>query len=249
LFAGRILPKEELNRATPYHFPHETAVAGYNNFSGGDDRYVNNLFLGDGDKDVKPMTFFEHLPLPERKERTDGGPVMDGVPADSICYLHPAGLSCYDKYPTGDEKMPWEYTEEERKERIEKYGSIFPLGRWAIPVQIKGNAYFGGAVGCTHEPEGKVCEEPGIVVMVSEDKKSVKVCIKNADLLGGAGSELLSADTLGKSYHAEMAYENPDGTNIVFDTDFFGKKRPTGKVTPGPFEVMGDEAQISEFEL
>jgi hypothetical protein len=104
-------------------------------------------------------------------------------------------------------------------------------------------------VGCTHEPEGKVCEEPGIVVTVSEDKKSVKVCIKNADLLGGAGSELLSADTLGKSYHAEMAYENPDGTNIVFDTDFFGKKRPTGKVTPGPFEVMGDEAQISEFEL
>ena len=249
LFAGRILPKEELNRATPYHFPHETAVAGYNNFSGGDDRYVNNLFLGDGDKDVKPMTFFEHLPLPERKEREDGGTVMDGVPADSICYLHPAGLSCYDKYPNGEEKMPWEYTEEERKERIEKYGSIFPLGRWAIPVQIKGNAYFRGAVGCSHEPAAKVCAEPGITVTVSEDKKSVKVCVKNADLLSGEGSELLSADTLGKSYHAEMAYENPDGTNIVFDTDFFGKKRPAGNVTPGPFEVMGDAKTDAEFEL
>ena len=85
--------------------------------------------------------------------------------------------------------------------------------------------------------------------MVSEDKKSVKVCIKNADLLGGNGSELLSADTLGTSYHAEMAYENPDGTNIVFDTDFFGNKRPAGNVTPGPFEVMGSDVCETEFEL
>jgi hypothetical protein len=77
----------------------------------------------------------------------------------------------------------------------------------------------------------------------------LEVCIKNADLLGGEGSELLSADTLGKSYHAEMAYENPDGTNIVFDTDFFGKKRPAGNVTPGPFEVMGDVKTEAEFEL
>jgi hypothetical protein len=46
-----------------------------------------------------------------------------------------------------------------------------------------------------------------------------------------------------------MAYENPDGTNIVFDTDFFDKKRPAGNVTPGPFEVMGDVKQDVEFEL
>ena len=173
---------------------------------------------------------------------------MDGVPDDSVCYLYPSGLSAYDKYPDGTEKMPWEYTEEERKERMEKYGSIYPLGRWAIPVKIKGNAYFGGAVGCSHEPEAKVCAEAGITVAVDIEKSKVFVTIQNADLLGGEGSELLSADTLGKSYHAEMAYENPDGTNIVFDTDFFGKKRPVGNVTPGPFEVMG-EAFEAAFEL
>ena len=46
-----------------------------------------------------------------------------------------------------------------------------------------------------------------------------------------------------------MAYENTDGSNIVFDTDFFGNKRPTGNVTPGPFEVMGADALIRKFEL
>ena len=37
--------------------------------------------------------------------------------------------------------------------------------------------------------------------------------------------------------------------NIVFDTDFFGNKRPTGNVTPGPFEVMGEEPSACKFEL
>ncbi len=251
LFAGRILLREEMSRWTPYHFPHETAVAGYNNFTGGDDRYVNNLFLDDGDEDktVKPMTFFEHLPLPPRKENKESGQIMDGVPDDSVCYLYPAGLSAYDKYPDGSEKRPWEYTEEERKERIEKYGSVYPLGRWAIPVQIRGNAYFGGAVGCSHEPDAKVCPEAGITVQLSDKKDKVYVTIQNADLLSGSGSQQLSADTLGTSYHAEMAYENPDGSNIVFDKDFFGKKRPEGNVTPGPFEVMGVEPQVVKFEL
>ncbi len=250
LFAGRFVLREEMSRWTPYHFPHETAVAGYNNFTGGDDRYVNNLFLDDGDEDksVKPMTFFEHLPLPPRKENKESGQIMDGVPDDSICYLYPAGLSAYDKYPNGTEKMPWEYTEEERKERMEKYGSIYPLGRWAIPVKITGNAYFGGAIGCAHEPEAKVCTNTGVEIKLSEAKDKVYVSILEPKLLLESGSKLLSADTLGTSYHAEMAYENPDGTNIVFDTDYFGNKRPDGNVTPGPFEVMGMESKKT-FEL
>ena len=106
-----------------------------------------------------------------------------------------------------------------------------------------------GAIGSAHEPEAKVCAEVGITVELSEKKDKVTICIKDAELLGGEGSELLSADTLGESYHAEMAYENPDGTNIIFDTDFFGKKRPAGNVTPGPFEVMGAEAFEDKFEI
>ena len=35
-----------MDRATPYHVPHSTQVAGYAVIYGGDDRYVGNLFLG-----------------------------------------------------------------------------------------------------------------------------------------------------------------------------------------------------------
>ena len=48
LFAGRIRHTAVLDRSTPYHFPHATDVAGEAFVYGGDDRYVNNLFLGCG---------------------------------------------------------------------------------------------------------------------------------------------------------------------------------------------------------
>lgn len=46
LFAGRITTLPEPNRDTPYHPPHDTAVAGLTKVRGGDNRWVNNLFVG-----------------------------------------------------------------------------------------------------------------------------------------------------------------------------------------------------------
>lgn len=46
LFAGVLSTKEVLQRTTPYHFPHSTAVAGVSFVYGGDDRFLDNLFLG-----------------------------------------------------------------------------------------------------------------------------------------------------------------------------------------------------------
>jgi hypothetical protein len=48
LMAGRILSRPEPRRSTPYHKAHSTALAGLNSIMGGDDRFYNNLFVGDG---------------------------------------------------------------------------------------------------------------------------------------------------------------------------------------------------------
>jgi hypothetical protein len=42
---------------------------------------------------------------------------------------------------------------------------------------------------------------------------------------------------LGKARIPNAAYENPDGTPIQTDTDYFGNKRSSPNPTPGPFEV------------
>lgn len=51
LIAGAIRLEPVQNRATPYHHPHTTQVAGYAVIEGGDDRWIGNIFLG-GDLDA-----------------------------------------------------------------------------------------------------------------------------------------------------------------------------------------------------
>lgn len=46
LVCGTVRLEPVLDRATPYHRPHSTQVAGYAVIYGGDDRYVGNLFVG-----------------------------------------------------------------------------------------------------------------------------------------------------------------------------------------------------------
>jgi len=54
LFAGRIVSRPELRRETPYHPAHSTTVAGLMNIQGGDDRFYNNIFVGNGDAGAGP---------------------------------------------------------------------------------------------------------------------------------------------------------------------------------------------------
>ncbi|VXC33343.1 conserved hypothetical protein [Microbacterium sp. 8M] len=51
LVCGTVSVEPVLDRATPYHLPHSTHVAGFAPVHGGDDRFIGNLFLG-GDPDV-----------------------------------------------------------------------------------------------------------------------------------------------------------------------------------------------------
>jgi hypothetical protein len=49
LIAGKIVSRPELERATPYHPGHSTAVAGLVNIKGGDNRFYNNILVGVGE--------------------------------------------------------------------------------------------------------------------------------------------------------------------------------------------------------
>jgi alpha-N-arabinofuranosidase len=48
LMTGRIVSRPEPRRATPYHPAHSTAVAGIVDIKGGDNRFYNNILVGDG---------------------------------------------------------------------------------------------------------------------------------------------------------------------------------------------------------
>lgn len=232
LFAGHIVINPDRGRMTPYHFPHETAVAGYTNIMGGDDRYYNNVFLRDNDPNNEPvpMGFFEHLPLKPRtqeEEEAEKKAKMDGLPTKNNAMLYPVGLRSYDDYPGPTDKF-WEK----------------PFGRRShdahLPTFIQNNLYLKGAVPSAIDENAKV--EQAVGITIEEDVANGKVHIKiDPKTLRGMANSVITTDILGKTYHAEMQYETPEGDPYRFDHDFFGTLRPSCKVMPGPFELAGDD--------
>jgi alpha-N-arabinofuranosidase len=49
----------------------------------------------------------------------------------------------------------------------------------------------------------------------------------------------VTTELLGKARIPQLPYENPDGSPVRIDTDYFGKKRTQANPTPGPFENPG----------
>ena len=45
---------------------------------------------------------------------------------------------------------------------------------------------------------------------------------------------MITSDILGKAFEPEQRFENPDGSAIIFDSDFLGAHRGL-EVIPGPF--------------
>ena len=54
---------------------------------------------------------------------------------------------------------------------------------------------------------------------------------------------MISTETLGEAFEPEEKFENPDGTDIVFDRDYFGNHRGL-RTIPGPFASAEDSEKV-----
>ena len=62
LFTGRIVSRPEPRRSTPYHPAHSTAVAGLKDIRGADNRFYNNIFVGNGPETSGPAISYSGEP-------------------------------------------------------------------------------------------------------------------------------------------------------------------------------------------
>ena len=211
LFLGKIAACTEHTRTTPYHFPHDTAVYGVSHILGGDNRFYNNIFIRDlEDEQVSGLSSF-----------WSGAIQMDGVPGWATFMKTPVGISQYDDYPSPEDNL------DETPHDLRK-----------LPIHAGNNLYLNDARPYLKEVNPKVYPTSFIEVeILDREQGKVKVSIKNASLLE-IGCQLITTETLGMSYHAEMNYEEPDGSPFCFDRDFFGKKKE--RILPGPFEIKED---------
>ena len=102
-----------------------------------------------------------------------------------------------------------------------------------LPVWVDGNAYFNGASVSKHEKNGFVSKEKIHVSLKEKDGKWL-LDTNVYEYLKDCRDGIVTSDLLGKAFEPEQRFENPDGTEIIFDQDYFGDHRGTSAL-PGPF--------------
>lgn len=200
-------------RYTPYHIPHRTEVMGFMTFLHGDDRFYNNIFVQKWpDKDVIIM-----------HDSNDGFDTEN----------RKAGTWMFDEYPTYEEwKAQFDFSQPANMSALE------PVHFGHLPVWTEGNAYLGGANACKNEVNGLISSEDVKVELLEKDG-NYYLDTNIYDCLKAFMGRMINTDVLGMAFEPEQRFENPDGTDIQFDKDYFGGHRGVD-VIPGPFANAED---------
>ena len=103
-----------------------------------------------------------------------------------------------------------------------------------LPVWVEGNAYFGGARAYEKEKHNLIDTESSVYVDLIEENGKYTLKTNVYELLGSFRDGIINTDTLGIAFEPEQRFENPDGTDIIFDSDYLGEHRGVSTV-PGPF--------------
>ena len=202
-------------RYTPYHIPHRTEVMGFMTILHGDDRFYNNIFVQKWPS--RPFTT-----LRDSSEGTDEE-------------NREVGTHVLDEYPVYDEwiKMFDMDTDTPDMAELETAHSA------KLPVWVKGNVYFNGAKAYKKETGNLVDTEHEVTVDLNMEEGCPVLSTNLYDFLGDFADGMVNSDILGYAFEPEERFENPDGTDIVFDTDYFGNHRGI-RVLPGPFAKAED---------
>lgn len=199
------------DRYTPYHVPHSTMIAGFMTILHGDARFCNNVFV------QKPVRDDLQVYL-ESKSATIG----------KLTALS-CGTIAYKDYPS-----------------MEEYLSVFktrPSNRDAyydhLPVYFEGNYYFNGALPSPKEKDAYVDNKHKVTFRISDEGNECAFMTNLFAFMPRGEKRLLTSKELGTAFEPEQRFENPDGSVIVFDTDFIGNHRPL-MPTAGPFEYPSE---------
>lgn len=210
---GKRFPSD---RYTPYHVPHSTKIAGFMTILHGDARFYNNIFI--------------QQPVREDLVNYCVSNNRDTMDLNNfIC-----GTIPYNNYPT-----PSEYFERFKGNAMELYGNN-DIYYDHLPVYLGGNAYFNGARPCDNEGYCHVDKDHKITLYIDETDGRYTIHTNLYEFLPRGFTVPVNSKSLRNAFESEQRFENPDGSSISFDTDYFGRKRGRAPVS-GPFEECGSD--------
>ncbi len=141
-----------------------------------------------------------------------------------------AGTHVFDDYPTYEEWVePFKLDQPFVSMRDT---AVYHFGH--LPVWSDGNVYLNGAKAWKNEEHKLLNDTDEVTVELKETEEGPVLCTNLYDLLEGFEDGMITSDILGCAFEPEQRFENPDGTAITFDSDYFGDHRGL-TVIPGPF--------------
>lgn len=209
-------------RYTPYHIPHRTEVMGFMTILHGDNRFCNNIFI-------------QKWPSEDYVVRHDSDDVVESE-------NRRVGTHVFDDYPTEEEwRAQFDFNKRPDMRELDKvhFGHL--------PVRCEGNVYMNGALPGKNEVNGLFAEKADQEIKVELKDKDGQYYIETNlyEKMKNFTGRMIHTDILGKAFEPEALFENPDGTPIRFDKDFFGNHRDTD-VIPGPFTTASEKIDLGQ---
>lgn len=214
---GKKFPSE---RYTPYHVPHSTDIAGFMTILHGDMRFYNNIFI-----QQHVHSFYEKY----------AEEYLEDFQTDKMHFV--SGTLPYEKYPLSEEY----FSRFTAQTCIDYWGNDRYYDH--LPVYYGKNIYFNGARPCSKETDAVVNTSDQIWLNLQKKEEKYVFNSNLYEFLKEADTNIISTDTLGEAFEPEQRFENPDGSPITFDEDFFGKIRDSYP-TYGPFAELKESYEL-----
>jgi hypothetical protein len=232
-------------RYTPYHMHHRTEVAGFMTFLHGDARFYNNIFI----QPSLPANL-EAAKQNDMARRLSAGDETGNARADEFNLL--SGTHPYNGYPTSEEyfsrfkpvtiDIMALLSSENRGEAgentdIKNVLELISNDKYYdhLPVYTGGNVFFNGALPCDKEVNCFEDKAHNIELSLTEKDGKYLLDTNLFEYLPRFEIQVVSTGILGEAFEPEQKFENPDGSPIIFNQDYFGSHRSAVPLA-GPFD-------------
>jgi alpha-N-arabinofuranosidase len=111
-----------------------------------------------------------------------------------------------------------------------------------FPLQSGGNVYYNGACPYGGEANPLILRDVDPKPTIVEHGERVYLGLALGRAIRDYATSMVTTDRLGKARIPGLPYENPDGTPLKIDRDYFGSLRDSTNPSAGPFARPGQEA-------
>jgi hypothetical protein len=125
-------------------------------------------------------------------------------------------------------------------ETRERKSGLGVYDKTALPMHVNGNVYLNGAR-VFHQEKNQLVLPYDPNIKIEKKEGDIFLSMKLDGSIASLQTELVNTALLGKAVIPDQVFENPDGTEITVDKDFFGQQRKQENPFPGPFRFEDSE--------